>query len=146
MLNGREAEKLFAKIAEKRGVVMRSTAEEDMTEHWDYTVDSVKYDVKAYKKLNRWDRKGSDVVWLELTNVRGNVGWLRGKADKIALLTREGFVIVDRKKLLNFALSFVESNTIYTKKEYRRWYRREGRQDVITYVYLDDIKNLVEEI
>ena len=36
------------------------------------------------KKKNRWDNNfQDDIAWVEGTNVRGEPGWVKGKADYI---------------------------------------------------------------
>lgn len=142
-----ESEILFAERMKKIcREVKFAELDEDRFEHWDVECDGVKYDVKAQKKLNHKDKEFSDVIWIELTNVQGKIGWIKGKADKIAFQYEDVFKIVDREKLFNFIVNFVPSTDVYRFKEYRRWYRRPGRLDVITYIYPADIEHLVETL
>lgn len=137
----------FAEIMKRKGKeVIFANKEQDMFEHWDVCCDGVKYDVKAQKKLNRSDDEESDVIWIELTNVRGDIGWIKGKADKIAFQTKEGFKIIDRENLFNFIVTFVPSTEVFGKKGYKQWYQRRYRKDVMTYVYPEDVDYLVEEL
>lgn len=139
------AELLFYNTMLKRGCkAAPSSREEDMFDHIDYYVDGVTYDVKDEKKLNRWDEKASDIIWVELMNVRGNPGWLRGKADKIAFLSKDRFLVVDREALLGFVKEEIKDRNIYTAKQHKKLYRRPGRLDMVSYFHTDEIRHLVE--
>lgn len=142
MINGRMAEDLFKDLLPN---AKKSTKEQDINEHWDFEVDGIKYDVKTQKRLNRSDRDVSSIIWIELQNVRGNDGWIKGKADKIAFLLDNKFIIVDRIKLFEYIKSTITNLEIQSFKEYKRWYQRKGRKDVITYIYLSDIEHLIEK-
>lgn len=97
------AEHLFFTVMSNRCSTVRwATPEEDMYAHYDIICDDIRYDVKDKKKLNRSDDETSDVVWLELQNVRGDRGWLKGDAHKIAFLADNQFLIVDREKLFEY--------------------------------------------
>lgn len=68
---------------------MRASQKDDMFNHIDlfYTIADKTYsfDVKSMKKSNRKDSTVDDQIhWIELQNVRGNPGWIYGKADFIA--------------------------------------------------------------
>lgn len=145
MINGKQAEELFLSLLQKEGKVIKSATEQDMFEHWDFECNNTKYDVKTQKKFSRSDNNTSEVLWIELQNVLGNKGWLKGKADKLAFLFNDKFLIVDRKNLFNYVKTTIKDLTIYSYKQYKRWYRRQGRKDIITYLYLDDIKHLIEK-
>ena len=63
---------------------------QNMKEHWDvkgmFKDKLYKFDVKGMKKKNRWDKNfQDDIAWVEGTNVRGEPGWVKGKADYIVL-------------------------------------------------------------
>lgn len=123
----------------------RATREQDMFEHWDLMVDGIKYDVKTQKKLNRSDKEPASILWIELQNVRGDIGWLKGKADKIAFLLDRQFIIVDREKLFDWIKTNITNLEVQFFKEYKRWYQRRGRKDIITYIYPSDIEHLIEQ-
>lgn len=145
MIRWKSAEDAFFNLMKKEcKKVRRASTEEDMYFHFDVEADGIKYDVKDEKKLNRSDRDVCNVIWLELTNVRGNPGWLKGQADKIAFRADDRFLIVDREKLLDFIIKFVEDPYIYRDKAYKKWYQRLYRKDTMTYVYPEDIRHLVE--
>ena len=99
-------------------------------------------DGKARKRMSRKSKKLQDeFTWLEFRNVRGNTGWLCSGADTIAFERKHDFVLIDRHPLLQFAedrcdlTDFVEesSDAIY------KAYTREGRQDLISIVSMDDM-------
>ena len=146
-MTGREAEDLFIKKMTELGrEVISSTREENMA-HVDYYVDKISYDVKTEKKLNRWDQETDpDLIWLEMKNVRGDVGWLCSNVQKIAFLRKDKFYIIDREKLLNFAREFIGHGRIYDYKKYRALYSRYGRNDLVAFVWWSDIEHLLEEI
>jgi hypothetical protein len=119
----REAEKTFAEqIIADCNEIITATPEQDMFEHWDikcvgnkqtnenYTTLYKKYysigfsvDVKSLKKINRNDDLyDENIHWVELTNVRGNTGWLRGQADCFAFETKEYWVVVDKLSLQHY--------------------------------------------
>jgi hypothetical protein len=50
----------------------------------DVTDKSFKFDVKGIKRDTRHGNLNTKIVWTESKNVRGNPGWLYGKADYIA--------------------------------------------------------------
>lgn len=146
MINGKQAEDLFFNLLKQEGLPSRSTKSEDMFDHWDVECNGIKYDVKTEKKLNRWDNASdSSIIWIELQNVRGDDGWLKGKADKLAFLVSNSFWIVDRIRLFDYIKSTITNLEIQNFKEEARWYRRKGRKDVVTYLKSESIKHLVEK-
>lgn len=69
-----------------------------------YTKNDKTYsiDVKSMKKSNRKDATPDDQIhWIELQNVRGNPGWIYGKADFIAFELMNSWLIISRKKLID---------------------------------------------
>lgn len=69
-----------------------------------YTKDDKTYsfDIKSMKKSNRKDATPDDQIhWIELQNVRGNPGWIYGKADFIAFELMNSWLIISRKKLID---------------------------------------------
>ena len=75
---------------------------ENMKEHWDvkgtFKNKTYRFDVKGMKKKNRWDNNfQDDIAWVEGTNVRGEPGWVKGKADYIVFERNKYWLIVDRQ-------------------------------------------------
>ena len=82
-----------------------------MHEHWDMegglNGKILKFDVKGMKRKNRNDKEKQDEwAWVEGTNVRGNPGWVKGRADYIVFERSEYWLMVNREELLNFVLVY----------------------------------------
>lgn len=144
-----EAERKFAQLCINRKYkLLRATRNQDIYEHWDFKITNPKtkksslVDVKGAKKINRSDFKlDYNIAWLELQNVRGEKGSLKGKADFIAFEQKNHFLIVKRIDLLDW----IESKAIklfvtQSSKAKYRYYQRPGRKDIITLVDIADIK------
>ena len=140
---GRVAERRFVRAAEKKGlIVTKSSRNEDIQDHVDYWL--------SLEVNTKWgvDVKGNnlpDEIWCEFKNVRGDKGWMYGSASIIAFDMPEegGFAIVDRKELAEFCEGYVSDEVVRDKKNaYRKRYTRKDRQDVITKLNLQDIKQL----
>ena len=73
---------------------------QNMHEHWDMEGGlkgkTLKFDVKGMKKINRRDDSTQDkFTWIEGTNVKGNPGWLKGRADYIVFERNEYWLLVN---------------------------------------------------
>jgi len=118
---------------------------ENINEHWDvkglFKDKLLKFDVKGMKKKNRSDNNfQDDIAWVEGTNVRGNPGWLKGKADYISFERNNYWLIVDRESLLEFVNKKLKENNFEKGKGIYKVYQREGRLDKITMVPFEDIE------
>ena len=132
----------------------KSTEDEDIYDHIDVWWDSPKkgrigIDVKGLKKNRRADRYYDDSIhWLELQNVRGDKGWLFGKADYIAFRTLSKIVFVKREKLLKFAQDVIKGKEVVydTPKECYVPYKRKkwGRDDLSVKVLTSDLEMLAD--
>lgn len=81
--------------------ISKSNRNEDIYEHWDFRVKNSLVDVKGLKKISRSDSDFNfDTTWVEIQNVRGDLGWLKGKADFIAFEQKEYYLITRRLDLL----------------------------------------------
>lgn len=140
-----KTEKKFAKICLDKGFKLKhSNKEEDINEHWDWKVNDSLVDVKGARKKTRSDKLPNyNITWLEITNVRGNIGWLKGKADFIAFEQKDYFLIVKREDLFNWLKSKITNKQIVTnpEKAMYRLYRRRGKKDLVSMVQIKDIKN-----
>lgn len=143
---GNESARLFVDACRAIGYEARkSTREEDMYDHIDYWV-------KRKNHRNEDIESGVDVkggnhphcVWVEFKNVIGKKGWMYGEAEFIAFEMPEenGFIVVRRKELADYAELVVEKTFVPKAEAYRKLYQRAGRQDVISLLYLDDLKEL----
>lgn len=136
------------------GDVKRSTKDEDIYKHIDFWWDSprkgrIGIDVKGLNKSNRHDSSYDDEIhWLELQNVNGKDGWLKGEAEYIAFRTPNSIIFVNRKKLLEFALeSIKDKDVVYdTPKECYVPYKRKkwGRDDLSLKALNSDLIKLAD--
>lgn len=139
---GNDTQNNFVKACESVGYVCKKTTDEvDIKEHIDY------YIVRKNNTKTSVDVKGGNytkVIWVEFNNVKGETGWLYGKAEKIAFDMPElsGFVVVDRKELLSLCDEIVEKVFVSKKDATRKLYQREGRRDVISRLELTDLMKL----
>jgi|TARA_R100001244_G_scaffold132361_1_gene108417 hypothetical protein len=134
-----------------------ATREQNMFEHWDMkgtlfdvTNKIFKFDVKGIKRDTRHGNLNPKIVWTESQNVRGNKGWLYGKADFISFEKPEQFVIVDRIKLLEFMREKIaENNNEIVEQPHAalyRIYQRQGRKDKISKALMSDMEFISEWI
>jgi hypothetical protein len=134
-VQGNKAEHKFKELMDAKGrFCMPSYPKQNMEDHIDFFVDDVGIDVKGNRKL--------DCIWLELNNVQGKPGWLRGKADFIVMDIKElkGFYFFPRIDLLDYCSNITE--TAKHKFEYNKLYTRHGRKDLLVQVRYNDIKHL----
>lgn len=146
---GLDAERRFAE--EHLNDVTLATKVQDMYEHWDVegklksVINSpkLKFDVKAIKNVTK-DQVQDECTWIEGTNVVGDDGWIKGKADFIVFERTDTWLVVDRKELLAFIQYKLKQNNYQKGKGIYKIYTRDGKDDKITLVPFDDIKTLGE--
>jgi hypothetical protein len=136
------------------GECWRSTRNEDIFKHIDFWWKSPKkgvigIDVKGLNKSSRGDKNFDDTIhWLEIQNVRGKNGWLKGEAEYIAFRTLTDIIFIKREKLLNFALEKIKDKEIVydTPKECYVPYKRLkwGRDDLSLKAFNSDLRNLAD--
>lgn len=136
------------------GEVERSSKNEDVYEHIDFWWDSprkgrIGIDVKGLNKNKRGDTKYDDSIhWLELQNVQGKDGWLKGNAEYIAFKTNRNIIFVNRKKLLDFALESIKGKEVvydtptqcYVPYKRLKW----GRDDLSLKALTSDLLKLAD--
>jgi len=116
---------------------VKSSRDEDIKMHVDYWHGEDGVDVKGNNL--------PDEIWVEFKNVRGDAGWLLGKAKWIAFEMCEvgGYVRVEREELLDWCKKNVDfSKRVWKKDAYRKIYQRKDRQDQITLLALHDLREL----
>ena len=146
MIAGISAEQIFQEVMVKNGkTILASSKDENIFKHIDFFVNGEGYDVKGEKRMDRKEDDADDTIWIESINVKGNKGWLFGEAKYIAFLIKNEFWIVPRVDLVTYIEKEITCETIFPIKRYKKWYRRKGRKDAITYVYPRDIVKLVKE-
>jgi len=145
--DGDRAEQEFvnAKLLEKpHTVVKKSSEENDMFKHWDYSFDGITYDIKASRTVGSLNAKGDYYTYLELVNRLGEAGSLYGEAMMFAFeLVRppylNHFLEVPRQALVkyiedNLIDEYVDANESVNKK-----YKAFNQQSVLTAVSLEKI-------
>ena len=138
-LKGKKAEDLFREVMLDRGHEVRESNKKDNIEkHIDFYVNNKGIDIKG--------NKTRDSIWLELKNVKGKEGWLKGEADFIVfyLVDLKAFSFYKRKDLLRFTKG-IELRTS-NKNEYLKIYTRRNRKDEIIRVKYAHIKYLEQQI
>lgn len=142
MQSGHVTEKRFSRTAVMVGYKVKKTPKHiDRERHIDFWL---KHRGNTYSV----DVKGSnlpDEIWCEFQNVQGKPGWMYGEAGIIAFDIPEegGFSIVKRKELLNWCEENVEDVIVNDKRDaYLKKYIRDGNDDIISKIYLSDLKSL----
>lgn len=138
-------------IEKNGGSYVHASSRDDMWNHIDlfYTKDDKTYsfDVKSMKKSNRKDATPDDQIhWVELQNVRGNPGWIYGKADFIAFELINSWLIVNRKIIIEWIDKKVIDKTISKSKDFYTWYQRWGRNDILVKVKTSDLREIANFI
>ena len=138
---GKSCEDKFKDLMTSRGhEIYKSSKYDDIYKHIDFYIAGYSFDVKGHRHL--------DCIWLELTNVNGNKGWLKGEATYIVfdIVELKSFCFFKRKDLLKYVQENI-TETTETKDEYNKLYTRAkwGKLDVITKVKFDNIKNLMKQ-
>lgn len=131
MRQGRFIEKRYMRARPK---ARKATNDQDLFDHIDFFDEEGSVDVKGNNL--------PEEIWLEFKNVRGNAGWMYGRADWISFDLPElgGFVTVLRKNLLEYALNVTDMSELVPKhKAYKKLYRRKDREDLITIVTINDL-------
>lgn len=147
-IRGRQAENEFAKAYLQD--INWATKDQDMFEHWDVEgilIDisdkPLKFDVKALKKVNRADDSfNDDVTWIEGTNVHGNDGWIKGKADYIVFEREDKWTIIKRDELFNWTINKIRRRGKQIGKGLYQIYQRPNRKDKLTLINFSDIDNI----
>lgn len=136
------SEKRFQDLCLKKGFkIKKSSKDEDIYEHWDFKVNNSLVDVKGLKKISRSDNDfNHDETWIEFQNVRGNKGWIKGKADFIAFERMDYFLITRRIDLLEWCRSKIKDLYLVSQPNQAlyRLYQRKGRKDIISIIKIKD--------
>jgi hypothetical protein len=143
---GASAEENFEKLALEKGFVVEKATRKQNLSHIDFIVtkhDKTFFvDVKACKKSSRSAQiSDAEIVWIEFTNVAGNVGWVNGAADYIAFEREQDFVIVPRSNLVALCDRIVnKKNKVDSARDaLYNLYTRQGRKDEISLIKMSDI-------
>tara|TARA_E500000178_G_scaffold354525_1_gene423808 strand:+ start:87 stop:554 length:468 start_codon:yes stop_codon:yes gene_type:complete len=123
---------------------------QNRVEHWDVkgilnqiSPDPLLFDVKARKRLSRIDILFQDkFTWIEGTDIKGNPGWLKGKADYIAFEQENHWLIVNREILHTFVFERLKANGFKQGRGIYEIYTRRNALDKITLVPMEDLTKL----
>ena len=134
---GKKTEEHFKELMISRGnECVKSSMNDDMYKHIDYYVNGFGVDVKGKRKLNS--------IWLEIVNVHGFAGWLKGEADFIVfdMLYLDAYCVFRRLELLELTSNITETTT--NNKDYMKIYGRDqwGQKDKLIQYKFDHIKHL----
>jgi len=132
---GKQTENKLIYLLESLGrKVVQANLSQDMYDHIDMFVNDVPIDVKGNRYAN--------CIWLELTNVNGKDGWLKGKSKYIVMdvIDMNSFLVFKTKDLLEYCNNIVQIAN--SKNDYNMLYTRHGRKDQIIKVRYSDIKHL----
>lgn len=146
---GDAAQQRFDEVVESfDGKSIPSTIDEDIHKHIDRHVElygrEFTVDVKSAKATRRDGTIVIDEVWIELLNVQGKPGWIFGEQDFVAFeLKKHNFIVVPRLELAKLCRELIDTSTTVNSPEEALYkaYRREGRNDIISRIKLDDIKD-----
>lgn len=121
---------------------IKSCIDDDRFKHIDFYFDNGQsVDVKSSNRLIN----GEHHLWIELTNIYGNKGWLYGKATFIAFSLGDRYVFLKRKDLKkHIYIKGVNSKKYKIKGGYKDTepyivYTRRGCKDKIVLVPLQDL-------
>lgn len=121
-----------------------STKQQDINEGYDI-VSKIKMDVKGLRKRNRKDGYDENIHFVELKNVKGELGWLYGGSHFFVFATEDYWIFVNKKELQNFIhekCKNKEYGADSNNKELYKLYTRSDRKDVITMVKTLDLCRL----
>lgn len=155
-IQGLKAEYNFIKTAKREGFkVGKAPNDKDINAHWDYLIKKgklkLKVDVKAMKKINRYDEEVQDEwVWIELHGVRNSdFGWLYGgEADIIAFEMKDSFYLVEREALIELIDGIVDfkMEAFHATDAQYKVYSRLYRPDKLTLINKKDLERFVWKI
>ena len=132
---GNKTEDKFSRLMNSRGnTCIKSSKHDDIYKHIDFYVNNIGIDVKGNRHL--------ETIWVELNNVKGKKGWLRGDAEYIVfdVVELKSFCFFKRDELLEFCSNITEATK--DKTEYRKLYSRKDRDDLLIKYRFEDIKHL----
>ena len=152
---GFSAEKKFKELAEAKGYSLRIAGREEQFSHVDFilTKDGKEWrvDVKGAKRVKRTDSEVNyTTLWLEFKNGHGGEGWIvkENGCCTIAFELENEFILVSRKDLKKLAekLCDLTKKVDSAKKAMYNGYKRFGRQDLLSMIKTDDLKQIAHSI
>ena len=140
--NGQAVEAEFYALLLLRDPEARKATQQEQFNHVDYVSYHGTFDVKAMGQLRRNDhRQQGEFRWLELNNVRGEVGWLLAEdMDYLAFERVDDFIIVRREDVRLLAKELCTFNYVSSAGDaLYNLYSRNGRKDLLTVIRTDDM-------
>lgn len=138
------AKDFIAKYSISENKVKFSSTEEDINDHIDLWIGNKSFDVKAAKRINRFDvHPCYSIHWIELRNVQGQKGWLFGHAHYIAFELEDNWCVCPRTSLITSLRGKVDFSSFTTNREdVFKIYRRKNRLDAIVKVNVKFLTNI----
>lgn len=101
-------------------------------------------DIKAMKRVNRLDKDATaTMTYLEIKNVRGNLGWAYGKAHYIAFDMGDHFLLVRTSNIRSWIAANVEKIRVSSaSRSHKKLYTRIGRKDCITMILRHELEEI----
>ena len=143
---GENAENAFIAVVKRKKIKYRDATIKEQFDHIDYVLEidgkEVFLDVKARKKISRFDKgPADDKVWVEFKNVSGKNGWLHGSSNIIVFEREKDYVLVSRKKLLEYCENNIDKTNVVSEASNALYklYTRHGRKDIISMIKMEDL-------
>jgi hypothetical protein len=143
---GENAENAFIAVVKRKKIKYRDATIKEQFDHIDYVLEidgkEVFLDVKARKKISRYDKgTADDKVWVEFKNVSGKNGWLHGSSNIIVFEREKDYVLVSRKKLLEYCENNIDKTNVVSEASNALYklYTRHGRKDIISMIKMEDL-------
>ena len=140
--NGQAVEAEFYALLLLRDPTARRTTQGEQFAHLDFVSTHGTFDVKSLGRVSRGDTDTQgERRWLELNNVRGEVGWLLAEGlDYLAFERVDDFIIVKREDVRLLAKKLCTCDYAkYAGDALYKLYSRRDRDDLLTAVLTDDI-------
>jgi hypothetical protein len=122
--------------------IIKATMEENISGHWDYSINGCTIDIKCVKNCRQ---QSNNYTIVEYMNDQGNKGWLYGDADYIAFQSGDTdasvFLLVNRMELVRYCKKNVVMQTVPTLQEARNKLFSRGN-DLMTVVDMNYLLNL----
>jgi len=147
---GQTAEDQFYNYYKSAGKRIRTATKfENHKKHYDFVTFEerlrkyIRVEVKSMKARKRGQEPDPTIAYLEVHNIDGYPGWVYGQADAIAFQTPTGFLIVNRKRLVEIVNDYYKKLPYVTESgiEYTL-YGRFNRKDLVMILPFSEIEKI----